>query len=310
MFQTYCRTRNQHPIWYHLLNRESKKFWLAHKPVISNARYEEIITSLKRDGIAITDMNSLFPDIPFEELKNFAAQSVASPEIDEQIKIHQTQILERVQSGGKRKGAKKYLKDFIVEPYGSGVSMVIPDIRNPYIRINLDDRVLGIAGSYMGLAPKFQGFSLRITLPVPPGATEYFSQRWHRDPEDRNMLKIFIYMTDVLDDISGPFIYVKGSQPGGPMGRVFPQRPPSAMYPELGAVEGVIPREAITTCFGKAGTIIFADTSGLHKGGYTTSRQRLMYTGTFYSNASLTRHHLVSHEDTSHLSPLARFALE
>lgn len=309
VFQTYCRTRNRRPIWYHLLNREPKHFWRDHKPKIS-ALSLELINSLKRDGIAVTDMKTFFPDIPFEELKHFADESLKNPDIQVEISQHEQMVRERVQSGGQRKGARKYVKDFIVEPYGCTAKETVPDIRNPYIRINLDDRVLGIAGSYMELAPKFCGFSLRVTLPVPAGAAEYFSQRWHRDPEDRNMLKIFIYMTDVRDEASGPFIYIKGSQPGGTLGHVFRQCPPAATYPSIGAVEKVIDPVNIKTCFGNAGTIIFADTSGLHKGGYTTTQARLMYTGTFWSSASLAKHHVGAPENVSSLTPLARFALQ
>ena len=310
MFRTYCRTRNKRLIWYHVLNRDPKKFWHAHMPAISDARVSEIISSLKRDGIAVTSMQDLFPEMRFEELTSFASEAIANPHIQEEIKQHQQMIAERVRTGGTRTGSKKYLKDFIVEPYGSTAKEIIPDMDNPYIRINLDARVLAIAGSYMGLAPKFRGFSLRVTLPVPASTTEYFSQRWHRDPEDRNMLKIFIYMTDVLDVASGPFTYIKGSHPGGSMEHVFSQKPPAATYPELGEVEKIIPKEFMQTCLGKAGTIIFADTSGLHKGGYTTSQKRVMYTGTFYSNASLAKHRLIPQQDISGLAPLARFALE
>jgi len=310
VFRTYCRARNFHPIWYHVLNREAKKIWHTHQSDVPDALTEGIIASLHRDGVAVTDVASLFSRGLFDAARRFAGEALARPEIQGEIKRHERMIVERVESGGQRKGAKKYLKDFIVEPYGSTTDERIPDMRNPFIRMNLDERVVHIAGSYMGIAPKLRGFSLRQTLPVPAGAAEYFSQRWHRDPEDRKMLKMFIYMTDVLDERSGPFIYIKGSQPGGARGNVFPQHPPAATYPEAGAVEKVVPRELMKMCLGRAGTVVFADTSGLHKGGYTTAAPRLMYTGTFYSQASLTRHHLAVRDDVSALSPLARYALE
>lgn len=310
IFRTFCRARNFHPVWYHVLNREAKKKWRAHQSDTPGVPIQELISSLHRDGVAVTDVATLFSEELFDAARRFATESLARPEIQEEIKRHERMIIERVKSGGQRKGAKKYLKDFIVEPYGSTTDERIPDIKNPFIRMNLDERVIRIAGSYMGIAPKLRGFSLRQTLPVPAGAAEYFSQRWHRDPEDRKMLKMFIYMTDVLDEQSGPFIYIKGSQPGGVRGNLFPQHPPAATYPEAGAVEKVVPRELMKVCLGRAGTVVFADTSGLHKGGYTISAPRLMYTGTFYSLASLTRHHLAVRDDVSALSPLARYALE
>ena len=50
---------------------------------------------------------------------------------------------------------------------------------------------------------------------------------------------------------------------------------------------GVIPPEAIKTFTGKAGTMIFCDTSGLHQGGYATGKERIMSTFGYYSHASL-----------------------
>ena len=309
IFRMYCSTRNLWPVWFYYLNNEPRRLWNQEKKE-TDSLVGKIVADLARDGIAVTSVAELFPGINFADLQSFTTEAVAHPRIQEEITSHNRMIDDRIASGGVRKGSKKYLKDFIVEPYGSTGNDTIPDISNPFIRASLDERALRIAGGYMGLAPKLRGFSLRVTLPVPAGATEYFSQRWHRDPEDKKMLKIFIYMTDVLKPDEGPFIYIKGSQPGGRFGRVFPQAPPAAMYPIAGAVEKVIPSSVIQTCTAPAGTVIFADTSGLHKGGYTTSRPRLMYTGTYYSQASLAKHRLIVRDDITKLSRLARYALE
>lgn len=311
LYKTYCKTRNIWPVWYYYLNYEPRRFWKSVAAQAYNAVMKKIISDLRRDGIALTSVSELFPHISFAELQAFAEGSLHSPRIQEEIISHQQMINDRIAGGNVRKGPTKYLKDFIVEPYGSTGNDTIPDLSNPFIRTSLDENVLHIAGTYMTLAPKFRGFSLRMTLPVPAGTTEYYSQRWHRDPEDKKMLKMFIYMTDVLQSDEGPFTYMKGSQPGGPLERMFPQVPPAATYPEQGAVEKMAELNArIAICTAPAGTIIFADTSGLHKGGYTISKPRVMYTSTYYSQASLTRHQMISHEDISRLSPLARYALE
>ena len=311
LFRLYHKVRNSWPIWYYLLNREPRSVLSMHNFNMSEAVPASIIKDLQRDGIAVTSLEKLFPSISLDELKRFSDMSLAQGRIQEEIKKHQQMIAGRVDGGDERKGGGKYLKDFIVEPWGSTGNNALSDFDNPFIKMSLDERVLGIAGRYMGMAPKFRGYSLRMTLPVPAGAREYFSQRWHRDPEDMRMLKMFIYVTDVADISEGPFIYVKGSQLRGRFDHLFPQRPPAATYPDKTGVEEVVPAEAIKICTAPAGTIIFADTAGLHKGGYATTKARLMYTGTYFSKASLARTRLDCSRDAGKkLSSLARYALD
>ena len=99
------------------------------------------------------------------------------------------------------------------------------------------------------------------------------------------MCKFFIYLNDV-DETSGPFTYVKGSNLGGRWRNVYPQRPPMGSYPLAGAVDAVVSATDVRPCTGKAGTVIFADTSGLHKGGYATAKERIMFMAGFITSAS------------------------
>lgn len=301
--------RNTRPVWYYLLNQKSRAFWRKENFLPDNAA-KNIIKVLKKDGIAVTDVATLFPSIVFEEMRRFAIDTLKKSGIEKEIAEHEAMIQDRVETGAERTGKRKHVKDFIVEPWGSTGNNVLPTLENPFIKANLDGRLLGIAGSYLGLAPRFRAFSLRLTLVSPAGAKEYFSQRWHRDNEDKRLCKIFIYVTDVMEDADGPFRYIKGSHFDGPYGNIFPARPPSSLYPDLGEVEKRIPADAIQTCFGKAGTVILADTGGLHKGGYVTAQPRFMYTGTFFTDASVSPIHLDYGGDRRGLSSLARFALE
>lgn len=310
LFRSYHRTRNLWPIWYYVLNREPRFVMRAHQSDMSEAITSSLIADIRRDGIAVTHLEKLFPSISLQELKTFIDRSLAQPRIREEIEMHEKMIAGRIDGGDERKGGGKYLKDFIVEPWGSTGNNILSDFESPFIKMSLDKRILGIVASYMGMAPKFRAYSLRMTLPVPAGAREYFSQRWHRDPEDMRMLKMFVYVTDVMSESEGPFIYVKGSHLGGPMSHLFPQRPPGATYPEKEEVEKVVSSRDLKICTAPAGTIIFADTAGLHKGGYTTTKARLMYTGTYSSKASLSKVHLTCKKDIRELKPLARYALE
>ena len=304
----YHAVRNWYPIWYFILNRSARSDWKKYRPR-ANLMESQIAETLIKDGIVVSSFSELFPDINFKNLGDFAKVVSETLKVREDFLAHREMIAERINAGSVRKGSKKYLKDFVVEPWGSTGNNLIPDAGNPFIRVSVHERVLTIAGLYMNIMPRFRAYHLRFNLPVPAGTVEYFSQRWHRDPEDHRMFKVFIYMTDVMDVAAGPFMYVKGSQPGGHLNRLFPQRPPASTYPELGAVEKEISHGDIKICLGNAGTVIFADTSGLHKGGYTTANPRLMYTATYFSDAALYRSFLKHQGTTDQYSVLQKSSL-
>jgi hypothetical protein len=123
---------------------------------------------------------------------------------------------------------------------------------------------------------------------------------------------VFLYLSDVNDVGAGPFTYLRGSQQGGPYRKHYPQKFPQGSYPPAGAVEKLADPKDILTCLGRAGTIIFADTSGLHKGGFSTTTARLMYTAGFSSFASHCPRMYAFPQDLSRvkeLSPSAQYAL-
>ena len=78
-----------------------------------------------------------------------------------------------------------------------------------------------------------------------------FYQEVHRDMDDRKFLVLFIYGSDVVEPSDGPHMYSPGSHRGN----------------------GAQPVQA----FGKAGTLIFADTYGLHMGLKPERGRRLIF---------------------------------
>lgn len=165
--------------------------------------------------------------------------------------------------------------------------------------------------AYLRQWSRFYYYYLGETLPA-PNAEPVGSQRWHRDPEDKRMCKVFIYLTDVDSVEAGPFTYLKGSQEYGDYRAYFPQKFPQGSYPALGAVEKIADPKDIFTCLGKAGTIIFCDTSGLHRGGLSTSISRTMFTAGFSSFASHFKHmyELPEGAHMKHLPPQVQYALQ
>lgn len=180
------------------------------------------------------------------------------------------------------------------------------DPSDPAIRFALSDPVLGIANGYMGMLTQIRHFNVWRTFPTNTDARD--SQLWHRDPEDRQIVKCFIYLTDVDDD-AGPLVYAPGTHPKGAI-REEPEYIPGTGRMSEEGVAKVVPPERWITARGQAGTVIFADTRGCHKGGLVKSRERLMYTCMFTSSAS-SRRNLVDYVPPrdQDLSVPQRFAL-
>jgi hypothetical protein len=94
-------------------------------------------------------------------------------------------------------------------------------------------------------------------------------------------VKVFIYLTDV-DQGAGPFTYARGSQRmrrepeylfrDGHTGRADDRR-----------MAAVVTPDRWLECTGPAGSIVFADTHGYHKGGLARTRDRIMYICMFTS---------------------------
>ena len=68
------------------------------------------------------------------------------------------------------------------------------------IRWGLSDRLLDIAENYLGAPVGYDGINVFFTK---ADGMEAGPRRWHRDVEDRRMLKIALYLNDVDED-GGP----------------------------------------------------------------------------------------------------------
>jgi hypothetical protein len=166
--------------------------------------------------------------------------------------------------------------------------------------------MLAVANAYLRMWAKLSYVDLWYTVPQPAEAERVASQLWHYDFDDRHLLKAFLYLDDV-DKETGPFEYVAGSQPGGPHHAVRPWRPMGYGRVPEEVVQRSVPDEAIRTFAAPRGTIIFCNTSGLHRGGFATARARVLATATYCSPASLAALSQRNYDiDPSQLNDLSR----
>jgi ectoine hydroxylase-related dioxygenase (phytanoyl-CoA dioxygenase family) len=158
---------------------------------------------------------------------------------------------------------------------------------------------------------KLEYVDVWYSVPQPESAERVSSQRWHRDYNDKHLLKVFLYLVDV-DEHMGPFQYVAGSQPGGPYSDAWGWRPLGQNYPTEGELEARVPVSAVQTFTGSAGTLVFCNTAGFHRGGFSTTKPRVLATATYSSPASLASLTERSYTFTGSpeaLDPPTRFAL-
>src|SRR5262249_46173243 len=96
-------------------------------------------------------------------------------------------------------------KTFLLELLGRVPSF---DAQSVFARFALQKTFLRIAGSYFGMYTVLRTYNVWHNFPMQGEARE--SQLWHRDREDFQILKVFVYLEDV-EEGSGPLSYVPGS---------------------------------------------------------------------------------------------------
>lgn len=274
-FRRYRDRRLPDPIYdtvFHIGNRDAvKRYQRAQGQMSLRPIEEKIVRDLREDGVSIVDIADLFPTSPLPEIQAWAENIVAKPAHQERIKL--------VEGGGQpddRSG-----KFYLMRLLGSEPEL---DYRDAAVNMSLSAPMLRIASSYLGMFSRLAWMDLWYNIPT--GGEPVMSQNWHRDPEDKKMIKTFLYLRDV-DEAGGPFCFVPGTHNDGRLNHIRPHTPGGYLYPEKGFIEKTFSPDQIRVCTGKAGTLIFADTTGFHKGGAPTKNARLLYNGMYATNGSI-----------------------
>ena len=132
-----------------------------------------------------------------------------------------------------------------------------------------------MVNAYRGLWTKYLEFDQWYTVPYGNPHGPVGAQNWHRDDGDLGLVTVFVYFSDIDDD-AGPFQYVTGSHASGALARLWPWTLFGQRFIAAEAVRRRIPDGAWRTMTGRAGLIVFADSSGLHRGGSARVSPRIM----------------------------------
>jgi Phytanoyl-CoA dioxygenase (PhyH) len=273
-----------------LSNRRARALYTANRPSLDAVQIR-VVKEVHDQGYSVLPFTELFPESVWEAVSEEGAEFVRATEQGE------------VQAGARG-------KDFLVRKYDEH-STVAPD--NPWLSVCLSRKMLDIANEYLRLWSKLEYVDMWYSLPVGADAERKASQIWHRDFNDRHLLKAFLYLSDV-DEHSGPFEYIPGSQPGGRYADVHPWAPMAIGRISDKELAKYVPAEDVRTFTAPKGTIIFCNTSGLHRGGFAETKPRVLAPVTYCSPASLAslterNYRLPPGTDLGSLDPVVRYAV-
>lgn len=286
--------------WHVTRNPGSRRLLADHRPTLS-AVQARVVQELTSDGISFVDAGALGLDAAdWNRLGSLVDEFAGSPRVRE--------ASDRFRAALGRETVKS--DAYMVKLHPEGPSLALDD---PLLRLALRGPILDVVNSYLGLWSKLVYTDVWHTIPSELDQ-RIGSQFWHRDPEDRRMVKVYFYFSEV-DGGAGPMEYVRGSARGGRYGNLWPWKPLSAeRYPGAEEVDRLIPAAARVQCVGSRGTLIFCDTDGLHRGGIARLRPRIAATWTFVTPASLgvssaRRFQVAGDADLRQLSPAGQFAI-
>jgi hypothetical protein len=279
-----------------LANRASRRRFKQAPPALDEVQLD-VVERLRRDGYATLPFSELLSDHAlWEELEADAGRFIEATEAG----------LEREREGGETALKRRAGKEFLVRKYSWGAQLGPGD---PWLRVAVHPRLLDLANTYLEMWSKLEYVDVWYTAPA-GGDDRKSSQRWHRDFNDRYLLKAFLYLVDVDED-TGPFEYVPRSAPGSALEELWPWQPLGDNYPPEEEFAERVNGQSVTFT-APSGTIIFCNTAGFHRGGFARAKPRALATFTWDSPASLkalSERNFVFAAEADGMSETQRYAL-
>ena len=250
-----------------LSNRKSRRLFSHEQPELDDVQ-RRIVSEVEAQGFSVLPFGELFRDAElWRDLEAQRDRFVEETESELAAGGENVRVRQRVRDSASQLRSRRGLDD-------------------PWFRATSSRRMLDVANAYLRMWSKLEYLDVWYSVPQPAAAERVSSQRWHRDYNDKHLLKAFLYLVDVDDDM-GPFQYVPGSQPGGPYADAWAWSPLGQNYPTEEELEEKIPASAVHAFTGPKATLIFCNTAGFHRGGFSTTNPRVLATVTYSSPASL-----------------------
>jgi len=254
-------------LWKNVFNASAKSNFKAAS--VPN-HLKPVIEEFKENGMVKTNIQTVFNDIkPFDDINEYF--QILENAQDEIIQKYRNSV-----NDADSIGAKTFMLFLLGEK-------PILDKNSPAYKFASLKEIKALADAYFGMDTILKYYNFWHTVPTNTPPRE--SQLWHRDREDLQIFKMFLYFKDV-DLGSGPFTYAPKTHL---LGSIHTE-------PEF-HLEGttrrttdeqmakIVPKDKWIVSTGKVGDIVLADTHGFHKGGQATEYERLLYTCMYTSPA-------------------------
>lgn len=283
-----------------LANPGSRKRFKANLPVLSEVQ-RNILQSLQQKGIASISVDELFGNSAGDLKDSLLTSKEEFLSCDRMKEVFKERMSGERSRDGKSYRITRNLKDPILP------------VDDPILAFGLRSEILDIVNCYLQLFSRYVYADVWHTFKLSESASREASQNWHRDWEDEPLVKVLLFLSDI-DETAGPFEYITQSRPGEKYSGLFPASnllPGLHNYPDANLIERQVPCDDIVRGCGPTWTIVFCDTSGFHRGGFSTERSRTMGFFTYVSPASACPRffRLPEHSDLLSLSDSKQSAL-
>lgn len=151
---------------------------------------------------------------------------------------------------------------------------------DPFVGFAMQPALIDVLSAIYGEIPRLD--SVLLTKSTYDGKPLSYSQLWHRDYDDTKVVKLFVYLTDVLDRADGPFTFIPGPVSDHARYSRRSHRTDEALASKIDLTHS----RSIT---GPRLTAFLVETSRcLHMGSrLQEGHERLMYTATFFRSPRL-----------------------
>lgn len=250
-----------------------------------------LLADLTAHGYAWATFAELWPDVDYAAVRNEVIRWTQSPE----VLAHEAAYRSGAANKGKAYISRMYDRDAVIEP------------NDRWLALGLSPAMLAVVNHYLGMASRLTYFDVWNTVARVHDGPDRGSQRWHRDPEDTRLVKAFLYFTDV-DEHNGAMEYVTRSRAGERYGKLWPQEFPAGSFPPDEELERTIDPADRVLCAAPQGRVLLADTTGFHRGGRATARNRVLATWMYVTPRSVWPRAFTLRATPEPLSALQRFA--
>lgn len=222
------------------------------KPVYDNDKNYVFVEKIRQDGYIISDI--------------YSKKITSGKKLIEYFKLINNKKLDEFIIDRQNASGKNSFKIYITSLFES----------NLLYQFANDETIISEVRQYFGINPVIKYISVWADQPNNRVKDNIYTQKFHRDPDDYKLIKIFMYLNKVEEN-NGPFTYIKGSHKN-------PWVNFSGDEYDINKIYEVYGKESICRLTGNVGTIIFADTNGLHCGQKLKHGKRYLVTVAYCSD--------------------------